>query len=103
MTPCARKSASRSFNLLMISSRFTGLLYHKSRPVSTAKTGSYSVTLISDLESRAILRPRPTVIVNARGADFGVGEPLLHLGDVGLVVERIGGRRRAERVSADTE
>jgi len=33
--PCARKSASRSFNLLMISSRFIGLLYHKSHLVST--------------------------------------------------------------------
>jgi hypothetical protein len=28
-----------------------------------------------------------------RGGDIGMPEPLLHLGDVGLVVERVGGRR----------
>ena len=49
-----------------------------------AKTGSYSVTLISDLESRAILGTRAAVIVDPRGGDVGVSEPLLHLGDVGL-------------------
>ena len=31
------------------------------------------------------------MVVNARGADVGVAEPLLHLGDVRLVVERVGG------------
>ena len=60
-------------------------------------------TSISDLERRAILRPRAPVIVNARGGNVGVAEPLLHLGDVGLVVERVGGGGRAQRMRADLE
>src|SRR5271169_5796399 len=102
MTPCARKSASRSFSLLMISSRCMGLLYHKSHPVSTAKTGSYCVTLITKLESPAP-GPRSTVILKARGADVRVTKPFLHLGDVRLVVERIGGGGRPQRMGADFE
>jgi hypothetical protein len=35
------------------------------------------------------------MIVDAAGGDVGVPEPILHLGDVGLVVERIGGGGRA--------
>jgi hypothetical protein len=30
-----------------------------------------------------------------------VSEPLLHLGDVGLIVERIGGGGRVQRMRAD--
>src|SRR5271165_1463239 len=62
----------------------------------------YCVSVIY-LERRAVLRPRAAVIVDARGGDVGVAEPLLHLGDVGLVVERVGGGRRAQRMSADLE
>src|SRR5665213_3766398 len=58
---------------------------------------------ISYLEGRAVLRPRSTMIVDARGGDVGVAEPFLHLGDVGLVVERVGGGRRAQGVRADLE
>ena len=58
---------------------------------------------ISHLERRAVLRPRAAVIVDARGGDVGVAEPFLHLGDVGLVVERVGGGRRAQRMRADLE
>ena len=50
---------------------------------------------ISNLEGRAILGPRSTVIVDAGGGDVGVTKPLLHLGDVGLVIERVGGGRGA--------
>jgi hypothetical protein len=32
-----------------------------------------------------------------------VAEPLLDLGDVGLVVQRVGGGRRTERMGADLE
>ena len=59
--------------------------------------------LIFHLERRAVLRPRAAVIVDARGGDVRVAEPFLHLGDVGLVVERVGGGRRAQRVRADLE
>ena len=50
---------------------------------------------VGHFERRAILRPRAPVIVDARGGDVGVAEPFLHLGDVGLVVERVGGGGRA--------
>ena len=41
------------------------------------------------------------MIVDACGADVGVAEPFLHLGDVGLVVERVGRGGRTERMRAD--
>ena len=43
------------------------------------------------------------MIVDAGGGDVGVPEPFLYLGDVGLVVERIGGSRSAQCVGADLE
>jgi hypothetical protein len=41
------------------------------------------------------------VIVDAGGGDVGVAEPFLNLGDVGLMIERVGGGRRAQRMGAD--
>ena len=41
------------------------------------------------------------MIVDACSGDVGVAESFLHLGDVGLVVERVGGRGRAQRMRAD--
>ena len=41
------------------------------------------------------------MIVDPRGGDVGVPQPLLHLGDVGLVIERVSGGRRPQRVRAD--
>ena len=46
---------------------------------------------------------RLPVIVDPGRRDIGVAEPLLDLGDIGLMVERIRGRRRAQRVGADLE
>ena len=43
------------------------------------------------------------MIVNAGSGDVGVAEPFLHLGDVGLMIERVGGGSRAQRVGADLE
>ena len=43
------------------------------------------------------------MVVDAGGGDVGVAEPLLELGDVRLVVERIGGGRRAKCMGADLE
>jgi hypothetical protein len=43
------------------------------------------------------------VIVDPSGGDIGVPEPFLDLGDVGLMVESIGGGRRPERMRADLE
>ena len=58
---------------------------------------------VIDLECRTVLRARLVVIVDAGGGDVGMTEPLLNLGDVGLVVERIGGGRRVQRMGADLE
>jgi hypothetical protein len=58
------------------------------------------LVLVIHLESRTVLRTCLAVIVDAGGGDVGVTEPLLDLGDVGLVVERIGGGCRAQRVNA---
>jgi hypothetical protein len=71
-----------------------------SRESSKLRRASHSRS-VSNLESRTVLRPRAAVIVDARGGDVGVSKPFLHLGDISLVVERIGGRHRAQRMSAD--
>ena len=49
---------------------------------------------VGHFERRAILGTRAPVIVNSGCGDIGVAKPLLHLGDVGLVIERIGGGGR---------
>ena len=41
------------------------------------------------------------MIVNAGGAGVRMAEPFLNLGDVGLVVERVGGGGRPQRMRAD--
>ena len=41
------------------------------------------------------------MVVNPGGGDIGVAKPFLHLGNVGLVVERVGGRCRPQRMRAD--
>jgi hypothetical protein len=43
------------------------------------------------------------MIVYPRGGNVGVAEPLLYLGDIRLVIERVGRRRSAQRVRADPE
>jgi hypothetical protein len=50
---------------------------------------------IGHLERRTVLRARSAVIVDAGGGDVGVAEPFLNLGDVGLMIERVGGGRGA--------
>ena len=41
------------------------------------------------------------MIIDPRRGDVGVPKPLLHLGDIGLVIERVGGSGRAQRMRAD--
>src|SRR4051794_10256674 len=57
--------------------------------------------LIAHLERRAVFRPCPTMIVNARRGDIGMSKPLLHLCNVGLVIERVRGSGGAQRMRAD--
>jgi hypothetical protein len=68
---------------------------HLSRPTSVVLSES-----VIDLERRAVLGPRLAVIVDARRGDVGVAEPFLDLGDVSLVVQRVGGGRSAQRINA---
>ncbi|TLD44431.1 MAG: hypothetical protein FAZ92_03333 [Accumulibacter sp.] len=70
-------------------------------PVLTDKELEHS--LVGDLEGRTILRPGLAVIVNSGCGDVGVTQPLLHLGDVRLMVERVGRGGRPQRVRPDGE
>jgi hypothetical protein len=63
----------------------------------------FSKLSVGHLERRAVFGPGAAVIVDPRGGNIGVTEPLLHLSDVGLVVERIRGGRRPQRMRADLE
>jgi hypothetical protein len=58
---------------------------------------------ISDFECRAILGPGLPMIVNARRRNIHVPKPLLDLGNVGLMVERVGRSRRAQGMRANLE
>ena len=64
--------------------------------------GRWSYPLIRDLERRGILRPGFTSVIEAGSADVGVAKPLLHFGDVGLVVEGVGSSRCRKGVDAET-
>src|SRR3954454_233547 len=61
------------------------------------------IVSITDLKRGTVLWPRAPVIVDPRRGDVGVTEPLLHLGDVGLVIECVGGGARAQRMRPDLE
>ena len=63
--------------------------------------GSRAPWSVGDFERWAILRPGATMIVDTRGGNIGMPEPFLHLGDVGLVIERIGGGGRAQGMRAN--
>jgi hypothetical protein len=58
--------------------------------IKVNKASQY-LTLNVGLSSGLVLRRS-----EARGGDIRMPEPLLHLGDVGLMVERVGGRRGAQ-------
>ena len=58
---------------------------------------------IRDLERWAVLSPRLPVVVNPRRRNVRVPQPLLYLSNIGLVVKRIRGRSRPQRVRADFE
>ena len=57
-----------------------------------------SFTLVAHLEGRRILWPHFPPVINPRRRDIRMPEPLLHLSDVGVMVERVGGGSRAECV-----
>ena len=57
--------------------------------------------LKSDLKRGAVFRPGLAVIVNPGFRNVGTTDPLLHLGDIGFVIEGIGGRRGAQGGCAD--
>ena len=55
---------------------------------------------IADLERRAVLGPRPSAVVKLCGGDVGVAEPGLDEGDVGGVLEGVGGGGGPQGVQA---
>ena len=59
--------------------------------------------LIAHFERRRVFRPGLAVIINPRRRNIRMPQPFLHIGDIGLMVERIGRRRRAERMRAYLE
>lgn len=56
---------------------------------------------IFDLEGRAVLGAHASTVVDPGGRNVGVPQPLLHFGDVRLVVERVGGRRGPQGMGAE--
>ena len=59
--------------------------------------------LVADLKRRAVFRPGLAVIINPRCRDIGMTEPFLDLSDIGIVVESIRRRRRAQSVGTNLE
>ena len=41
------------------------------------------------------------MVINPRRRNVGMPQPLLHLGDIGLVIKRVGRRRRSQRMRAE--
>ena len=56
---------------------------------ASAKDVKEQGSLNTSLKRRAVLRPGLPSVVEARGGNVGMSEPLLHLGDIGLMVERV--------------
>src|ERR1019366_4568490 len=73
------------------------------RPLNLETYSAMTPCSIHDLKSRAILRLGLAVIVNPRSRNIRMSQPLLHLVDVGLVVERIGRSGCTKGVRADLE
>jgi len=59
---------------------------------------SIQIKLTNDFECRAILRQHFPPVVDARGGETGMSQPLLDLGDVGLMVKRLDGDGGAQRM-----
>src|SRR5713226_4009627 len=66
-------------------------------PTSLAEMGA---GLILDPEGGALLGPCLAPVVEARGGNIGVSEPLLNLGDIRFMRERISGGGGAQRMHA---
>jgi hypothetical protein len=58
---------------------------------------------IDYLKRRAVLRPGLAVIVNPCRRDVRMPQPFLDFGNIRLVVERVGGGRRAPLARPDLE
>jgi hypothetical protein len=63
--------------------------------------GHSHCSLVVDFECRRILGFHLAAIVDASGGDVGVSEPFLHLGDVGVMIERVCGGGGAQSMRSD--
>ena len=57
---------------------------------------------VSHPKGRTILGPRLAPVVEPCRRYISVTKPLLDLGNIGLVIERVGGGRRAQRVNTES-
>jgi len=94
---CARFCAEESSLIVQPRERFSGGAKHqvlpRSRLLGLLMRSFFRVAaLITHFERRRVFRPILAPIVEARRCDVGVTQPLLHLRDVGLVLERVGRR-----------
>jgi len=73
-------------------------IYEITRPASLGLS-----TLVLYAKGRAVLRPASAPVVKACRRYIGMAEPLLDLGDVGIVRQGIGSGRCAQRVNAQPD
>ena len=50
---------------------------------------------------RTVFRPILALIVKPSGGDIGMAQPFLHLGNIGIVLQSVGRRRRPQRMHAE--
>ena len=79
-----------------VSAPTTGNSYQYSR-----KPNIGTVSLIPNLKRRTILRPTLPFIIHPRCRNITMPQPLLHLGDVGIVGQGVGGRRGPHGMHTD--
>jgi hypothetical protein len=80
---------------------YDGLNYLKRQryTIKTALKHGPPSGLISDPESRTVLGARFAPVIEPRGRNIGVAKPLLDLGNIGLVGERVRGCSSAQRMN----
>ena len=59
--------------------------------------------LITHFKGRRVFRLHFAPVVDSGGRDIGVAQPFLDLGNIGFVIEGVGGGGGAQRVGADLE
>ncbi len=61
-------------------------------------TGLWGLGLILHFKRRRVLRPVLPAVIEAGGGNIGVSQPLLHLGNICLMIQGIGGGGGTKRM-----